>query len=213
MKQLTPGEARSFSSWVWMMMRCLDKTSTSFKNYGARGISVCDRWMDPWAFLADMGERPEHFSLGRLDNDGPYCAENCEWQTAMQQGANTRRTVLIGGKHQSAVARELNLSDAAISRRRTSGRAIEDVKYFKRNKLTRDQVAEIKALIPLHKDADIGALFDVGRMTISMIRRGKTWRDVPSKQNLQIAGFGTSVEIRDTGLMSRSYQPEELSWE
>lgn len=88
--------------WVWsdMIRRCHYPTHLRYANYGARGITVCDRWRrDFWSFVADVGERPPGtaadgraaFSLDRIDNDGPYSPENVRWATAVQQRHNQRR--------------------------------------------------------------------------------------------------------------------------
>lgn len=63
-----------------------------YENYGGRGITVCDRWLRFENFLADMGERPEGHSIGRINNDGNYEPGNCEWQTPEVQNnvANKR---------------------------------------------------------------------------------------------------------------------------
>jgi hypothetical protein len=82
----------AYISWSAMRARCLNTKHKHFKNYGGRGIRVCDRWLNDFAaFLADMGERPAGLSLDRIDNDGDYGPGNCRWATRAQQAANKRR--------------------------------------------------------------------------------------------------------------------------
>ena len=57
-----------------MKQRCLNHKHARFADYGGRGITVCDRWLEFKNFVADMGERPDNRSLDRIDNDGPYVA-------------------------------------------------------------------------------------------------------------------------------------------
>lgn len=80
-----------YRSWQGMMQRCNDPNSTSYANYGGRGISVCARWHDFRNFYADMGARPEGMTLDRFpDNDGNYELGNCRWATGSEQRSNQR---------------------------------------------------------------------------------------------------------------------------
>lgn len=63
-----------------MKGRCYQPRNASYKNYGARGIQVCEQWLTSFAtFLADMGERPQGQCLDRKDPDQNYTPDNCRW--------------------------------------------------------------------------------------------------------------------------------------
>lgn len=83
----------TYSSWAGMKARCLNSKQASFKNYGGRGIKVCERWMDFRNFLQDMGERPEGMTIDRIDVNGGYEPGNCRWATSEQQASNKRNTI------------------------------------------------------------------------------------------------------------------------
>lgn len=81
----------TYLSYRAMLARCSDSTHKQFKDYGGRGIKVCELWATFEGFLADMGERPEGTTLDRIDVDGDYSPENCKWSTKSEQNRNKRK--------------------------------------------------------------------------------------------------------------------------
>ncbi len=93
--------------WSNMKTRCYNPRSIGFKDYGARGIRVCDAWVRSFtAFLRDMGNRPtDQHSIERLDTNADYSPSNCVWATPRQQANNKRTTVRLGKDPIAEVAR------------------------------------------------------------------------------------------------------------
>jgi len=75
----------TYQSWRGMVSRCTQPGDYSFKSYGAKGVTVCDRWRTFTNFLEDMGERPEGCTLGRHGDQGHYEPGNVSWQTKQEQ--------------------------------------------------------------------------------------------------------------------------------
>lgn len=98
---------REYTIWRSMKSRCTTPSSSNFKFYGGRGVTICDRWRDDFsAFMADMGRCPEGQTLDRIDPNGHYTPENCRWATWETQHRNTRRTVHVGWRGKTVSAAE-----------------------------------------------------------------------------------------------------------
>lgn len=96
----------TYISWRAMVMRCENPNYRYFKDYGGRGITVCDRWLRFEDFLSDMGERPPGLTLDRIDNERSYSKDNCRWGSPSEQTRNRRRPVAPGApaRHDAAAA-------------------------------------------------------------------------------------------------------------
>lgn len=87
----------AYAVWRSMLARCLNPKHKAFKNYGARGITVCLRWQDSFEnFWADMGgSYKKGLTLERVNNNRGYSKSNCRWATYSDQARNKRGNVII----------------------------------------------------------------------------------------------------------------------
>jgi len=124
-RRTTHGKSDTAEYHIWSQMktRCLCSTVPGFKDYGGRGIKVCDRWRNSFAaFIQDMGPRPSlAHSIDRVNNDGNYEPGNCRWAIGREQARNTRRNHMItaNGMTMSIAgwAERSNIRPQTISRR------------------------------------------------------------------------------------------------
>ena len=85
------GSSPVYRSWIGAKSRCSNPKHANYKDYGGRGITMCEEWRKDFsAFYRDMGPRPEGCSLHRVNNDGNYEPGNCRWATPKEQSQNTR---------------------------------------------------------------------------------------------------------------------------
>lgn len=91
-----PHYKRLRNLWGFMHDRCYHETNAAYKNYGGRGISICQEWRESFdAFFewAIANKYAPNLTIDRINNDGNYEAGNCQWQTPRQQCRNTRKNV------------------------------------------------------------------------------------------------------------------------
>lgn len=123
---LSSGRSPTYEVWKGMRDRCYRKTASQYFRYGARGIRVCERWMTFENFLADMGERPENKTLGRIDNEGNYSPKNCRWESQQEQDRNKRNSILLERDGEilclAQWERKLGLSQSTLYHRYKEGR-------------------------------------------------------------------------------------------
>ena len=136
------------NAWVGMWQRCNNKNNDRYDDYGGRGISVCERWRDFFAFMEDMGRRPPGTSLDRKNNDGNYEPGNCRWATPDQQINNRRNTnwITMDGRRQtiSQWCRELKIHKETLKKRYSkTGDWRKAAKQAKRN-LTQESIIYVE---------------------------------------------------------------------
>lgn len=111
------------NTWLEIKRRCGNERTKSFKHYGGRGISVCDRWRTYENFLEDMGRRPsDAHSIGRIDNNLGYSPENCRWETVSEQSKNRRNNVVVTAFGRTARLYEFVPIDGTRANSRTRNR-------------------------------------------------------------------------------------------
>lgn len=125
---------RLYNIWQNMKARCYNKNKYCYKNYGARGIFVCDEWKNSfenfynWAM--SNGYKKE-LELDRIDNDGIYSPNNCKWATHQENNNHTRRTVYIEHNGIKFTITDLceiyNISRKKIEYRHSVGKSFEEL--------------------------------------------------------------------------------------
>ncbi len=112
---------RTHKLWMAMRSRCNDPTNTAYGNYGAKGVTVCERWASFESFLADMGECPPGLTLDREKNHIGYEPGNCRWATMQEQQNNrtNNRIETAFGKAQTLAkwARETGMNYGTLHSR------------------------------------------------------------------------------------------------
>ena len=184
----THGKSKTplYKVWRAMLNRCNNPNDKSYSDYGGRGIKVCDRWALFETFLADMGERPsDKHQIDRIDNDGNYCPENCQWVTRDIQVKNKRNNHFITANgetlHLSEWARRLGCANGAILARIHQGMdevaaVTKPIPERPNSKLTMADAEKIRAVYPTLSAKILGVLFFVSDTTVLNIVNNKIFK-------------------------------------
>lgn len=116
------GATKTYYAWAGMKQRCTNPSHPKYKNYGMRGITVCEDWLTSFDnFLKDMGEKPAGMTLERKDVNQGYSKDNCCWANSKTQANNktTNRVLHYDGKSMTSAqwAEHLGISFSALRQR------------------------------------------------------------------------------------------------
>lgn len=124
MKLKYPTNREYYDKWHDMIRRCYDPRRPEYKNYGGRGIKVCDRWLNSLdRFAEDIGKppTPKH-TLDRIDNDGNYEPSNTRWITRAEQNRNRRKVYRSSRSGVNGVTWDKRYNNWQVYLNRRSGR-------------------------------------------------------------------------------------------
>lgn len=86
-------KTRIYKVWSSVKSRCMSENNSRYYDYGGRGITICDEWLDFENFYKDMGDSPtKKHQIDRIDNNKGYSKENCRWVTPSQNMANRNKS-------------------------------------------------------------------------------------------------------------------------
>lgn len=122
-------DTKVYGVWRGMIQRCTNPKNNRWKDYGGRGIQVCERWLKFENFYEDMGE-PNGLTLDRKDVDGNYSKDNCRWISNLDQQNNRRNNIFVEweGRTQTIAqwARELEINVDGLRGKLYKGKSFEE---------------------------------------------------------------------------------------
>lgn len=121
-----------YRTWSNIKNRCRNKNHRNYKDYGGRGVDICDEWFNSFEqFYKDVGDIPEGMSLDRIDNNKGYSKSNCRWATKAEQSKNRRNTINLEYMDKKMClkdwARELNKPYSSMKMYIKNGLSIEQI--------------------------------------------------------------------------------------
>lgn len=174
--------------WVAMRNRCACKTSSSYPDYGGRGIKVAERWEDYELFVADIGLRPTpNHSIERINVNGNYEPGNVRWATKVEQARNKRnsRFITANGSTKTLAewAEKLGCQPTAITARLKSGMDADEavskpIPNRPNAKLDSEKAIQIYAQKGSRSAQSLADQFGVCKKSILNIFHKRTFADV-----------------------------------
>lgn len=167
-------KSRTYRSWEKMRCRCRNPNYNAYKNYGGRGITICERWEGFANFQSDMGARPDGKTLDRIDVNGNYEPSNCRWATRTEQAGNRRDSQIYTAFGETmclaSLANKWGKDIATVAYRLSTGLDIEQA-------LTIPSGKGSQRLVPIthcrhgHAYAEHGVINKRGKQSCSMCKR------------------------------------------
>ena len=138
--------SRQYRIWNAMKERCQCTTNKQYKDYGERGIVVCDEWKDSFESFYDWAMSngyADHLTLDRIDTNGNYCPDNCRWSTSKEQNSNKRNNHILthNGKSQTIQqwSEETGIPFTTLLYRVTNDWPIESVLTVRPNSVSKNR--------------------------------------------------------------------------
>lgn len=133
-------EKRLYGCWQDMKNRCYNKNRKKYKNYGMRGIAVCDEWKSDFQSFYEWAKNngyQDNLTLDRIDVNGNYEPKNCRWATQKEQANNktTNHKIKINGvvKNLSEWLSDYNMSDSSYRNKKSKGKTDKQI-FMEKNK-------------------------------------------------------------------------------
>lgn len=130
--------SRLHNIWKSMKERCYNINHNQYKDYGGRGISICEEWKDNFISFynwAISNGYSDDLTIDRIDNNKNYCPENCKWSTRKEQNNNQRTNHLLTYNHKTQTmaqwAEEIGLNPHTLQTRISRGWSVQDALFGK----------------------------------------------------------------------------------
>lgn len=177
---------RPYRIWCSMKQRCYYNKSVGFKNYGGRGIVVCDEWKNNYLLFLDWALAngySDQLTLDRIDSNGNYEPSNCRWVSYVQQNNNSSNNVLLtfnGVTHTIAEwSRIVGLKKSTIEYRKRIGWSDEKALTtpLLQKSLTKEQVDNIRNKRKNGVSCkELSKEYNIGLTTVYELIKGKTYK-------------------------------------